>query len=300
MKASVRPLLFHTIAEFRAWRAALAPAAPLAFVPTMGALHEGHVSLAHHARKLTGPAGSVAASIFVNPTQFGPAEDFSKYPRTLNADLDLLAPAGVDAVFAPSAEEMYPTISELSTQHSALSTSVDPGPIATILEGALRPGHFRGVCTVVLKLLNIVTPTHLVMGQKDYQQNAVLRQMIRELNIPTAHVMCPTIREPDGLAMSSRNRYLSPADRPRAVAIHRALTAAKTAFQSGEKNPHTLETLMRHTIESAGLSVQYALPAHADTLSPFPATINAPCVLLVAAQLGATRLIDNICLEFTL
>jgi pantoate--beta-alanine ligase len=296
MTRSSRPLLFHTIAEIRAWRAALPPAAPLAFVPTMGALHDGHASLARHARTIADASktpGNVAASIFVNPTQFGPQEDFSKYPRTLDADLGLLAPAGVDAVFAPSAEEMYPHIASLSTEHSALSTSVDPGPIATILEGAIRPGHFRGVCTVVLKLLNIVTPTHLVMGQKDYQQNAVLRQMIRELNVATEHVMCPTIREPDGLAMSSRNRYLSPADRPRAVAIYRALTAAKSAFLAGEKNPRTLESLMRQTIESAGLAVQYSLPAHADTLAAFPVAIDAPCVLLVAAKLGTTRLIDN-------
>lgn len=175
--------------------------------------------------------------------------------------------------------------------------TIDPGPLANVLEGAIRPGHFRGVCTVVTKLLNIVTPTKLVMGQKDYQQNAVLRQMIHDLNIPTEHVMEPTVREPDGLAMSSRNRYLSPDERSRAVVLYEALTWAAAEFAAGNRVPETLQAGMKQRIETRGLAVQYALPAHADTLIPWPRQIDGPCVLLIAAQLGKTRLIDNMVLK---
>ena len=288
--------IIKTIAEFRQYRATLPVGTEVAFVPTMGALHAGHGSLVVAARKLAPPPGVVAASIFVNPTQFGPVEDFSKYPRTLDTDVAILEVAGCDAVFAPSAEEMYPGISTLSTQHSLMGTSVDPGPLANVLEGAIRPGHFRGVCTVVLKLLNIVTPTKLVMGQKDFQQNAVLRQMIRELNVATEHVMCPTIREADGLAMSSRNRYLSPEQRQRATAIFEAMRWAAGQWAKGERSGAALEAGMRARIQEAGLQVQYALPAHPDTLVPYTGAISGPCVLLVAAVLGSTRLIDNMML----
>lgn len=284
----------HTIPDFRVWRRSAANKF-VAFVPTMGALHEGHASLVREARKFAGPSGLVAATIFVNPTQFGPSEDFSKYPRTLDADAALLARNGCDVLFAPSAEEMYPSIRQFSVQHSTFSVSVDPGPLANILEDAIRPGHFRGVCTIVLKLLNIVQPHKLVMGQKDYQQNAVLRQMIRDLDVPAEHVMCPTIREADGLAMSSRNRYLSADERARAVAIYEALSWAAAQYASGGRDGAALKAGMTQRIQQRGLRVQYAIAAHADTLAEY-STIDGPCVLLVAAVLGTTRLIDNMIL----
>ncbi len=288
--------VLHSIHDFRAWRAAN-PAPIIPFVPTMGALHEGHISLLHQARQLAGPSGRVLASIFVNPTQFGPSEDFSRYPRSLENDCALLDAARCDAVFVPAAEEMYPGIAQLSTQHSALRTSIDPGPLADLLEGAIRPGHFRGVCTVVAKLLLITQPTHLLLGQKDFQQQAILRQMTLDLNFPVTVVTCPTLRESDGLAMSSRNRYLTPDQRPRATAIYQALQWAKSAYDSGEKHPAPLAAGMQQRIAAAGLTVQYALPVHARFLTPFTTTITGPAALLVAAQLGATRLIDNLLLS---
>ena len=208
--------ILSTIAKFRAWRRRLPAGALTPFVPTMGALHDGHASLVHAARRIAGPSGaggSVIASIFVNPTQFGPREDFAKYPRTFNADCVLLEAAGCDALFAPSAEEMYPENAKRKTQDAQLdaaSVTVDPGPLGGILEGAIRPGHFRGVCTVVAKLLDVVEPSHLLLGQKDFQQQAILRRMVADLNFPVEVVTCPTLREADGLALSSRNRYLTP------------------------------------------------------------------------------------------
>jgi pantoate--beta-alanine ligase len=212
----------------------------------------------------------------------------------------LLEAAGCDAVFVPSAQEMYPGIRTLSTQHSALQTSVDPGPLATVLEGALRPGHFRGVCTVVAKLLNIVQPSHLLLGQKDFQQQAILRQMCTELNMPVEVFTCPTVREPDGLAMSSRNRYLIPDERTRAVALWQALTWANQAYDAGQRDARVLDTGMEQRLAASGLIPQYALVAHAQTLAPFrdapDCRVEPPAVLLIAAKLGATRLIDNLLL----
>ena len=251
-----------------------------------------------------GQAGMrVVASIFVNPTQFGPGEDFSRYPRTLAADIELLSAAGCDAVFVPSAQEMYPGIIATGNDPSASMTGIDPGPLAEMLEGAARwgvTGHFRGVCTVVAKLLNIVEPTHLMLGQKDYQQQAILRQMCADLNMPVIVVTCPTVREHDGLAMSSRNRYLSPEERGRAVALYEALTWAKQAFAAGERRASILEGGMEQRVLVRGLSPQYAVVAHADTLLSFremgTGRIDAPGVLLIAAKLGNTRLIDNMLL----
>jgi pantoate--beta-alanine ligase len=263
----------------------------------MGALHEGHASLIRHARSLASPNGRVLSSIFVNPTQFGPSEDFTKYPRTVDADVQILTANGCDAVFVPSAAEMYPQSPTASASTQDTLTTVDPGPLANILEGAIRPGHFRGVCTVVLKLLNITTPTHLLLGQKDFQQQAVLRRMCQDLNLPVEVVTSETIREPDGLAMSSRNRYLSPEDRPKAAAIHQALALAKQSVTNGERNPRTLEQLAKSHIESAGLIVQYVTTAHAHTLNPFnQSPIHPSTVMLIAAKLGTTRLIDNMLL----
>jgi pantoate--beta-alanine ligase len=235
--------ILTTIAKFRAWRGRLPAGTVTPFVPTMGALHDGHASLVHAARRIAGPSGaggSVIASIFVNPTQFGPREDFAKYPRTFNADCVLLEAAGCDAVFAPCAEEMYPPVAKRKTQNAKLEeggVTVDPGPLGGILEGAIRPGHFRGVCTVVAKLLGVVEPSHLLLGQKDFQQQAILRRMVADLNLPVEVVTCPTLRESDGLAMSSRNRYLNPGQRRRAVALFEALTWAQAATPAASARP---------------------------------------------------------------
>lgn len=277
--------VFGTVEGFRAYRRGVRGL--VAFVPTMGALHEGHASLVREARRMAGAEGVVAASIFVNPTQFGPHEDYARYPRTLEADLELLQANGCDAVFTPTPEVMYPPA-------GAGVVTVDPGVLGTVLEGAIRPGHFRGVCTVVAKLLGIVCPDKLVMGQKDYQQNAVLRAMIRDLNMPVEHVEVPTVREADGLAMSSRNRYLSPEERSRAVAIYRALAWARHAWAGGNRDADALGEGMRERIDAAGLATQYAVVAHADTLEVLAGVQGeVPAVLLVAAKLGGTRLIDN-------
>jgi pantoate--beta-alanine ligase len=295
---SLRIEVIHTIAEFRSYRRTLAGG--VGFVPTMGALHEGHGSLARAARGFVdaaaqgaGGGARVIASIFVNPTQFVPGEDYGRYPRTLDADVELLRSAGCDAVFAPWAEEMYPGLTEASTEHAAASTSIDPGPLGSVLEGQIRPGHFRGVCTVVAKLLLITQPTHLFMGQKDFQQQLILRHMIADLNMPVELVRCPTVREADGLAMSSRNRYLSVQERARAVVLSQALAGARGQWKSGVRDAATIEGGMRRRIAAAGLEVQYACACHAATLAPWRGEITGPCVLLLAAKLGATRLIDN-------
>lgn len=306
--------IIPTVAEFRAYHRSLGLVGGeenvVGFVPTMGALHEGHASLVRAARayvdtvaQKTGNSAHVVASIFVNPTQFVPGEDYSKYPRTLEADAEILQEAGCDAVFVPSAQEMYPGLAQLSTKQSELMTSIDPGPLGSVLEGAIRPGHFRGVCTVVAKLLLITQPTYLFMGQKDFQQQLILRHMITDLNLPVELVRCPTIREADGLAMSSRNRYLSPADRQRAVAISRALFWAQEQWRTtrGQVSAEMLREELQKRITEEGLAVQYAAAYHAQTLEPWAGKeggelINGPCVLLVAAKLGTTRLIDNLVL----
>jgi pantoate--beta-alanine ligase len=281
--------VLHTITEFRKWRHTVPGAIRTPFAPTMGALHEGHASLVREARKLAGASGKVLSSIFVNPTQFGPGEDFGKYPRTLEADVALLAEAGCDAVFVPTAQEMYPDQQEAGT-------SVEAGGLANVLEGAIRPGHFRGVCTVVAKLLNIVTPTDLLLGQKDFQQQAVLRQMVRDLNMAVNVVTCPTIREADGLAMSSRNRYLNANERARAVGLFLALQEAEGAYDGGERKASVLEAGMRRQLESRGVEVQYAVAAEPRTLRLWKegeGRIEGEVVFLIAGKVGGTRLIDN-------
>jgi pantoate--beta-alanine ligase len=286
--------VIHTISDFRRWRSGLERDAATPFAPTMGALHEGHISLVQEARVLAGASGKVLSSIFVNPTQFGPTEDFSKYPRTLEADVKMLQAAGCDVVFVPSAQEMYATDQPLNAATQATLITIDPGPIGDVLEGAIRPGHFRGVCTVVAKLLNIVQPSHLLLGQKDFQQQAILRKMCAELNMPVEVITCPTMREPDGLAMSSRNRYLSADERPRAAAIYEALRWTREAFINGERRPEILEQAMGERIENRGLIVEYAVAANPATLVPWKNSIGGSCVLLIAAKLGSTRLIDNL------
>lgn len=279
--------IYKTIADLRGYRQSTEPE-KIIFVPTMGALHEGHGSLVQMARKIADIHGIVVASIFVNPTQFGPHEDYHKYPRPLELDLDHLRRWGADAVFVPSLEEMYPDGSAIS---------IDPGPLGAVLEGAFRPGHFRGVATVVTKLLNLVQPAVMILGQKDFQQQLILRRLVADLNMPVEIITAPTIREPDGLAMSSRNRYLSALQRACAGAIYQALCAARDHYRSGQRDAATLQSAMYTLISKAGMEVQYALACHAETLTAFNGLVSSPAVLLVAARLGTTRLLDNMLLE---
>jgi pantoate--beta-alanine ligase len=254
-------------------------------VPTMGYLHEGHLSLVRRARE---ECTHVIVSIFVNPTQFGPKEDLSKYPRDLDRDLSLLEPLGVDLVWMPTAEVMYPT---------GYQTWVDVEAITRPLEGAMRPGHFRGVTTVVAKLFNAVQPDKAYFGQKDAQQAAVIRQMTRDLNFPLEVVVCPIVREPDGLAMSSRNVYLDPEQRKAAIVLSRSLRAAKEAYESGEREADKLRGKMNEVLTSEPLAqVQYVSCADYDTLEELD-TVTGKALLSMAVYVGKTRLIDNIVLE---
>lgn len=266
-------------------RAARESGHTIAVVPTMGALHEGHLSLVREAKRV---CTFVVTTIFVNPTQFGPQEDLAKYPRTLASDLDLLARERCDLVFAPSNDTMYPP---------SFSTFVEPPRVASRLEGAIRPGHFRGVATVVLKLFQLVPADVALFGHKDYQQTLVIRHMVRDLNVPIAISVRPTVREPDGLALSSRNAYLNPDERRRAVALSQALFAAEKAVQGGERNADMLRTLMEHTLTAAGVTaIDYVAIADPDTLEELP-RLDAPAIALIAARVGSTRLIDNLRLE---
>jgi len=248
----------------------------------MGALHEGHLSLVRKARN---ECVSVVVSIFVNPTQFGPREDLSRYPRNLERDLGLLTPFKIDAVFAPDAGAMY---------LSGFDTFVDPGAVAQPLEGALRPGHFRGVATVVLKLLNLVQPSVAYFGQKDFQQAMVIRRLIEDFNLDVRLALCPIVREPDGLAMSSRNAYLSAEERVAALALFRALQRADAAFCRAETRTEAMVDEMKSVIASEpSLRLDYAVVAEAQTLAP-PAVVTAGAVALIAARVGSTRLLDNL------
>ena len=254
------------------------------FVPTMGALHAGHLSLAREARQR---AGFVVASIFVNPTQFGPGEDLSRYPRDLEGDMKKLATAGVDAVFAPEPAELYPPGEE---------TRVRVGAVAEPLCGRTRPGHFEGVATVVAKLFALVGPSIAVFGKKDYQQLLVIRRMARDLFFPVEIVGQATVREPDGLAMSSRNAYLSAPDRQKALALSRGLDAAWRAFGAGERRPRELERLAREPVDAVATSVDYVELRDADTLAPVEGPAGPRAVLAIACRIGSTRLIDNVVL----
>jgi pantoate--beta-alanine ligase len=253
----------------------------IGLVPTMGALHAGHVSLVARAKLA---CDVTVATIFVNPTQFGPREDFSKYPRTLAEDAARLSEVGCDYVFAPSAEEMYPP---------GFSTYVEPPAVAQPLEGLFRPTHFRGVCTVVLKLFELVPSDVAYFGQKDFQQALVIQHMVRDFHLPVQIEVCPIIREADGLAMSSRNRYLNSGERTQALGLSRALQAARLAFQQGETCGETLRSLLRNTLEQDGITrIDYATVADCTNLSE-PATVQSPAVALIACHVGTTRLIDN-------
>jgi len=257
----------------------------IGFVPTMGALHVGHVSLMERAKA---ECEFVAVSIFVNPTQFGPREDFNRYPRPRETDLQICRDAGANLVFYPTVETMYPV---------GHRTFVEVGGLSDVLEGAIRPGHFRGVATVVAKLFNIVQADRAYFGQKDYQQQTLIRVMARELDLPTEIVTCDTIRDPDGLALSSRNAYLSPAERQSGLSLSRALRLAERLVEHGERNVQRLETAMLQELDSTpGVQVDYAVIVHHESLAPLPVAEPA-MVALVAARVGATRLIDNLILR---
>jgi len=253
----------------------------IAFVPTMGALHDGHLALITAGKQL---ADVVALSIFVNPTQFGPNEDLEKYPRDLPGDLAKAASVGADVAFTPGVTDMYPPGSQ---------TFVTVGEVATGLCGDRRPNHFRGVATVVCKLFNLVRPHVAIFGEKDYQQLAVIRRMTSDLDIPVEIVGHPIVREPDGLAMSSRNRYLSTADRLRALGLSRALHAAKSLRDGGELDARTLEAAAMAVLAPQVDRVDYLELRDADSLRPVT-DARGPTVMLVAAFVGATRLIDNL------
>lgn len=275
--------ILHTIADFRVARRA--SAGSWGAVPTMGYLHEGHLSLVRRAR---GENNFVVATIFVNPTQFGPNEDFARYPRAPEQDARLLAEAGADFLFSPSVAEMYPV---------GFSTYVETGGITDLLEGASRPGHFRGVTTVVTKLFNILQPDRAYFGQKDAQQARVLRKLVTDLAIAVEVVVCPTVREPDGLAMSSRNSYLSPEQRRAATVLYRALCAASAAVQAGERSGGALRSVLRATIETEPLAVaDYVSVADPESLEELD-TVEGMALTSLAVRFGGTRLIDNMVLE---
>jgi pantoate--beta-alanine ligase len=257
----------------------------LGLVPTMGALHEGHLSLVREAQRQCSP---VVVSIFVNPKQFGPSEDFQKYPRTLESDRAALESLGVDYVFAPPPEEIYPP---------GFRTVVNVEGLSDKLEGSSRPGHFRGVTTVVLKLFEIVQPRLAFFGRKDAQQVRIIRQMTSDLDVSAEIVVCPIVREPDGLALSSRNAYLSESDRRAATVLYRSLEAARGEISAGERDVVHLLAKVRGTIATeAGAALDYAEIVDADSLDPAMA-LRKTCYILLAARVGKTRLIDNALVE---
>ena len=254
----------------------------IGFVPTMGNLHEGHLSLVRLAKQ---HADVVVVSIFVNPAQFGPNEDFAAYPRTFDADRGLCGQAGVDLIFFPSVAEMYPEGASVSLVETALSRT---------LCGAARPGHFDGVCTVVAKLFNIVLPHVAVFGEKDAQQLRVIRRLVRDLRFPVEIVPGPTSREPDGLARSSRNQYLTPPQRPQAVCLRRALDAAERLFAAGEREPRKIIAAMRALVaEFPAAKIDYIDIVDDETLQPLAGPIARPALAALAVWVGKPRLIDN-------
>jgi pantoate--beta-alanine ligase len=276
----------RTIAWMKeAARQARAESRIIGFVPTMGALHEGHTALVQRAKQECSP---VIASIFVNPKQFGPNEDFAKYPRKLESDSEKFSAAGVDALFLPDAAEIYP---------SGFRTYVTVEGLSDRLEGRSRPGHFRGVATVVIKLLEIVQPHYAYFGRKDAQQVRIISQMVRDLNLDTEIVVCPIVREPDGLALSSRNAYLTADERRAATVLHRALEAARAQLTAGARDALQLQTTMRKVIATEPLAtVDYAEIVDADAFEPIM-RIARPCYAVLAVFLGKTRLIDNLYVE---
>jgi len=271
------------IGELRDWlRRDRARGARVGLVPTMGALHAGHRSLIERARR---DDDVVVVSVFVNPLQFGPGEDFERYPRTLDRDLEACAEAGADVVFAPSAAEMFP---------APAATAVSVAGLCEPLEGAARPGHMEGVATVVAKLFGIVGKCSAYFGEKDFQQLAVIRRMVADLSIDVRVVGCPTVRDPDGLALSSRNAYLSPAERAQAPALHRALEAGAALVAAGETDPAAVEAAMASVIAACPLAeIDYAAAVDPSTLAA-DGPLSGEVRLVLAARFGRARLIDNI------
>lgn len=274
-----------TISEMQSWaQAARARGERIAFVPTMGYLHEGHCALLragrHHGTRLV-------LSIFVNPTQFGPHEDLARYPRDLEGDLAKARACGVDTVFIPTAAEMYP---------QGACTTITVAGLEDPLCGAFRPGHFRGVATVVAKLFEIVQPHAALFGQKDFQQLQVIRRMVADLNMPVEIIGCPIVRDADGLAMSSRNSYLSPEERQRALALTQGLQAAQALVRQGITAPETLVATARQSLDAVDARIDYVSLCNATTLAPLH-TWQTPAVLAIAAWIGKTRLIDNVIFE---
>jgi pantoate--beta-alanine ligase len=280
------PRVISSVSELRAEIAALRKVGKrIGLVPTMGALHEGHLSLV---RASKAECGATAVSIFVNPSQFGPNEDLSKYPRTLEADLELLAGCGVELVFTPRDDDMYP---------KGFGTWVKVGGVAELWEGKCRPDHFRGVATVVLKLFNLVQPDAAYFGQKDYQQAAVIRRMAADLNVPIDVRVCPIVREPDGLAMSSRNRYLSPSARKQATVLWRSIRRAEELVSGGQRDVAKILAEMQEIILSAeNARIDYVALVDPVTLEPLE-TVSNIALALLAVKIDNTRLIDNGLLE---
>lgn len=277
------PIVLKTIADMSAWSAkALRKDKSIGFVPTMGALHAGHKSLIDRARKEN---DLVVVSIFVNPTQFGPGEDLDKYPRTFEADEKLCAQSGADAIFFPGRKEMY---------HEESRTYVEVGGLQDVLCGMSRPGHFRGVATVVTKLFNIVRPTRAYFGRKDAQQLRILQTMVRDLNQPVEVVPCEIVREPDGLALSSRNAYLSPRERKQALGLSKALEHCKKAVAKGERDAMKLIGEMAEMLEEEpDAEIDYVAIVNASTLEDVT-TVAGECLAALAVRIGKTRLIDNV------
>ncbi|MFN2593964.1 MAG: pantoate--beta-alanine ligase [Actinomycetota bacterium] len=273
----------RSIAEFRAFRESLPEEASVGFVPTMGALHEGHLSLLHAARA---GCDDVVLSIFVNPLQFGSNADLALYPRNESADLEAAEREGVDVAFVPSVEEMYPT---------RRSTTVELGRLSEVAEGESRPGHFTGVATIVAKLLNIVRPTVAFFGQKDAQQVAVVRRMVADLSWPVVIEALPTVREPDGLALSSRNARLSPEERGRATILHRALMAGQAELVSGGDPTSAEKAMLEVAGEEPALDLDYARVLDPDTFED--ANAGDSTLLVIAGTIGNTRLIDNVLVD---
>lgn len=280
MKVISSPAEMHALVE-----SAKRQGKRIGLVPTMGALHAGHISLVRRAKA---ECDLAVTTIFVNPSQFGPNEDFSKYPRTMDADTELLRAVHCDWVFVPTTEHMYPL---------GHSTTIDPPRVAHDWEGRIRPGHFRGVTTIVLKLFHMIPAQASYFGRKDYQQVAVLKAMVRDLNVPVELIACDTVREADGLAMSSRNRYLSVEERGRALGLWRALQIAHKMVLEGCRNVQEIESAMtRVLLEAPVNSIDYAAIVAPDTMEPL-AKIEQDAVAIIAARVGSTRLIDNLSLN---
>lgn len=272
--------LLATIVQLSQWRTAATP--PIGFVPTMGYMHEGHLSLVRRARSEN---KRVVVSIFVNPTQFGPNEDYQQYPRDLNRDVGLLEAAQVDAVFTPAVDEIFP---------AAASTTVEVESLSHMLEGASRPGHFRGVATVVCKFFHLVQPTRAYFGEKDYQQLRVIQRMVHDLHMPVEVLGCPTVREPDGLAMSSRNVYLTPPERQAAGALWRGLLQAEHLVSNGVRVVSKLQAAVQTILDQEPLiRTDYVAIVHPQTLQPVTRLGAEGAVICLAVWIGKTRLIDN-------